>query len=174
MFQSGNVLFSTDGTWSSTAHATVDGLDFGVTNIYSTSADKYTNRASSHLFSMLKNDKRTDEKEQAIGQFLEFIRQNSIEWAKAGQIVASKQVIESPGTVIIFSHSLPPTKRNRILVHLHLRVLSIRSGGCGYICADIVRGNVDIDETLATMQKFVEDKIAEGNSLCKVNDSRAD
>ena len=96
MFQSGNVLFSTDGTWSSTAHATVDGLDFGVTNIYSTSADKYTNRASSHLFSMLKNDKRTDEKEQAIGQFLEFIRQNSIEWAKAGQIVASKQVIESP------------------------------------------------------------------------------
>ena len=71
-------------------------IDFGVTNIYSTSADKYTNRASSHLFSMLKNDKRTDEKEQAIGQFLEFIRQNSIEWAKAGQIVASKQVIESP------------------------------------------------------------------------------
>ncbi|VTR63247.1 maltose ABC transporter periplasmic protein [Actinobacillus pleuropneumoniae] len=47
MFQAGNVLFSTDGTWSSTAHATVDGLDFGVTNIYSTSADKYTNRASS-------------------------------------------------------------------------------------------------------------------------------
>ncbi|MMZ69943.1 hypothetical protein D1872_328730 [compost metagenome] len=29
---------------------------------------------------------------------------------------------------------------------------------------DIVRGNVDLDETLQTMQKEVEDKIAQGSS----------
>ncbi|HRM20088.1 MAG TPA: extracellular solute-binding protein, partial [Trichococcus flocculiformis] len=31
MFQSGDVLFSTDGTWTSTAHGSVEGLNFGVT-----------------------------------------------------------------------------------------------------------------------------------------------
>ena len=30
--------------------------------------------------------------------------------------------------------------------------------------ADLVRGNVDLDETLAAMQRFVEDKIAENRS----------
>ncbi|MEF7437195.1 extracellular solute-binding protein [Paenibacillus lautus] len=168
MFQAGNVLFSTDGTWSSTAHATVDGLDFGVTNIYSTSADKYTNRASSHLFSMLKNEKRTDEKEQAIGQFLEFIRQNSIEWAKAGQIVASKQVIESPDyNGYIQSFFTSNEKEIESLYIYTYEYYPYVAEAVDTYAADIVRGNVDIDETLATMQKFVEDKIAEGNSAAK-------
>lgn len=67
MFQSGNVLFSTDGTWSSTAHAGVEGLNFGVTNVYSNTADKFTNRSSSHLFSMFKNKDRSEEKVAGIG-----------------------------------------------------------------------------------------------------------
>lgn len=168
MFQAGNVLFSTDGTWSSTAHAAVDGLDFGVTNIYSTSADKYTNRASSHLFSMLKNEKRTDEKEQAIGQFLEFIRQHSIEWAKAGQIVASKQVIESPDyNNYIQSFFTSNEKEIESLYIYTYEYYPYVAEAVDTYAADIVRGNVDIDETLATMQKFVEDKIAEGNSAGK-------
>lgn len=168
MFQAGNVLFSTDGTWSSTAHAAVDGLEFGVTNIYSTSADKYTNRASSHLFSMLKNEKRTDEKEQAIGQFLEFIRQHSIEWAKAGQIVASKQVIESPDyNNYIQSFFTSNEKEIESLYIYTYEYYPYVAEAVDTYAADIVRGNVDIDETLATMQKFVEDKIAEGNSAAK-------
>lgn len=168
MFQAGNVLFSTDGTWSSTAHAAVDSLDFGVTNIYSTSADKYTNRASSHLFSMLKNEKRTDEKEQAIGQFLEFIRQHSIEWAKAGQIVASKQVIESPDyNNYIQSFFTSNEKEIESLYIYTYEYYPYVAEAVDTYAADIVRGNVDIDETLATMQKFVEDKIAEGNSAGK-------
>lgn len=46
MFQGGNVLLSTDGTWTSTAHDAVEGLNWGVTNIYSTSDDIATNRAA--------------------------------------------------------------------------------------------------------------------------------
>lgn len=168
MFQAGNVLFSTDGTWSSTAHASVEGLDFGVTNIYSTSADKYTNRASSHLFSMLKNEKRTEEKEQAIGQFLEFIREHSIEWAKAGQIVASKQVIESADyDNYIQSFFTSNDKEIESLYIYTYEYYPYVAEAVDTYAADIVRGNVDIDETLVTMQKFVEDKIAEGNSGAK-------
>lgn len=162
MFQSGNVMFSTDGTWSSTAHADVEGLNFGVTNIYSTTPDKYTNRASSHLFGMLKNDQRTDEKEAGIGSFLEFIRQHSIEWAKAGQIVASKQVIESPEYEQYMQSFFTSSEEQMESLYIYTyEYYPYVAEAVDTYCADIVRGNVDLDETLATMQKFVEDKIAE-------------
>lgn len=164
IFQGGNVLFSTDGTWSSTAHAGVEGLNFGVTNIYSTGPDKFTNRASSHLFAMLKNDKRIDEKENGIGQFLEFIRTNSIEWAKAGQIVASKQVIESPEYQNYMQSFF--TSNDKEIESLYIYTYEYYpyvAEAVDTYASDIVRGNVDMDETLQTMQKFVEDKIAEGS-----------
>nr|WP_203457171.1 extracellular solute-binding protein [Paenibacillus tepidiphilus] len=162
MFQSGNVLFSTDGTWSSTAHAGVEGLNFGVTNVYSTSADKFTNRGSSHLFAMLKNEDRSEEKVAGIGQFLEFIRANSMEWAKAGQIVASKQVNESPEYKnYMQSFFTSDEKETQSLYIYTYEYYPYIAEAVDTYCGDIVRGNVDIDETLQTMQKFVEDKIAE-------------
>ncbi|OKP87581.1 ABC transporter substrate-binding protein [Paenibacillus helianthi] len=165
MFQSGNVLFSTDGTWSSTAHAKVEGLNFGVTNVYSPTPDKFTNRSSSHLFTMMKNKDRSEEKVAGIGKFLEFIRENSIEWAKAGQIVASKQVNESPEfknyMQSFFTSSEKEIKSLYIYTYEYYPYIA---EAVDTYCGDIVRGNVDIDETLQTMQKFVEDKITEGTS----------
>lgn len=165
MFQSGNVLFSTDGTWSSTAHADVEGLDFGVTNIYSYDADKFTNRASSHLFTMMKNDARTDEKEKGIGEFLEFVRNNSMEWAEAGQIVASKEVIEDP------EYQQYPqsffTSNDKEIESLYIYTYEyypyVAEALDTYIL-DVVHGETDLDETLQKMQSFVEDKISEGNN----------
>ncbi|MFR9708206.1 extracellular solute-binding protein [Paenibacillus sp. MB22_1] len=165
MFQSGNVLFSTDGTWSSTAHAAVEGLNFGVTNIYSPTPDKFTNRASSHLFAMLKNDERSDEKEAGIGAFLEFIRANSLEWAKAGQIVASKQVIESPEYQQYMQSFFTSNEKETQSLYIYTyEYYPYIAEAVDTYCADIVRGNVDLDDTLQTMQKFVEDKIAESTT----------
>lgn len=165
MFQSGNVLFSTDGTWSSTAHAAVEGLNFGVTNIYSPTPDKFTNRASSHLFAMLKNDDRSDEKEAGIGAFLEFIRANSLEWAKAGQIVASKQVIESPEYQQYMQSFFTSNEKETQSLYIYTyEYYPYIAEAVDTYCADIVRGNVDLDDTLQTMQKFVEDKIAESTT----------
>lgn len=168
MFQSNKVLFSTDGTWSSTAHAKVEGLNFGVTNVYSPSADKITNRASSHSFAMFVNEKRTDEKEKGIGKFLEFIRQNSIKWAEAGQIVASKQVNESPDynkyMQSFFTKDEKEVKSLHIYTYEYYPYVAEAVDTYG---PDMVRGKVDIDKGLQTMQKFVEDKIAEGNKTTK-------
>lgn len=165
MFQSGNVLFSTDGTWSSTAHAGVEGLNFGVTNVYSPTPDKFTNRSSSHLFTMLKNKDRTEEKVAGIGSFLEFIRANSMEWAKAGQTVASKQVIESPEYQNYMQSFFTSNEKEIESLYIYTyEYYPYIAEAVDTYCGDIVRGNVDIDETLQTMQKFVEDKIAEGTS----------
>lgn len=165
MFQSGNVLFSTDGTWTSTAHDGVEGLNYGVTNIYAFSPDKFTNRASSHMFAMLENEARTDEKEQGIADFLEYIRENSIEWAKAGQIVASKEVVESP-EFKEFKQSFF-TSNEKEVESLHIFTYEYYpyvEEAINTYCLDIVYGEMDLDEGLTTMQKFVEDKIAEGGS----------
>lgn len=163
MFQSGNVLFSTDGTWSSTAHAGVDGLNFGVTNIYAFGPEKFTNRASSHLFSMLKKEERPEEKEKGIADFLEFVRKHSIEWAEAGQIVASKEVIESPEyDKYVQSFFTSNEKEIESLYIYTYEYYPYVAEALDTQVAPIVRGEVDIDEGLETMQKFVEDKIAEG------------
>lgn len=165
MFQSGNVLFSTDGTWTSTAHDAVEGLNYGVTNIYAFSPDKFTNRGSSHMFSMLKNEERTDEKEAGIADFIEYIRENSMEWAKAGQIVASKEVIESDEfknyKQSFFTSSPKEEESLHIFTYIHYPYVE---EAINTYCLDIVYGDMDLDEGLQTMQKFVEDKIAEGNT----------
>lgn len=168
MFQSQNVLFSTDGTWSSNAHAGVEGLNFGVTNVYSTTPDKFTNRSSSHLFAMLKNDKRTDEKEAGIANFLEYVRTNSMEWAKAGQNVASNVVNQSPEYANYMQSFFTSSEKeiDSLYIYTYEYYPYIAEAVDTY-CADIVRGNVDIDETLVEMQKFVEDKIAESSSAAK-------
>src|SRR5690625_2012872 len=163
MFQSGNVLFSTDGTWSSTAHADA-GLNFGVTNIYAFEPDKFTNRSSSHLFSMLKNEQRSDEKEEGIGEFLEFIRENSIEWAEAGQIVASKDVVESPDydqfMQSFFTSNEEETESLYIYTYEHYPYVAEALDD--YV-AEIVHGEIDLEQGLEDMQKFVDDKVAEGS-----------
>ncbi|NGZ74362.1 extracellular solute-binding protein [Saccharibacillus alkalitolerans] len=164
MFQSGNVLFSTDGTWSSTAHASVENLNFGVTNVYSASPDKFTNRASSHMFAMFNSEQRTDEKEQGIAAFLEFIRSHSVEWAKAGQIPASKEVVESPEfknyMQSFFTSNEEETKS--LYIYTYEYYPYIAEAVDKYV-GDLIRGNTPIDEGLQAMQKEVEDKIGESN-----------
>ncbi|PWU67866.1 extracellular solute-binding protein [Gracilibacillus dipsosauri] len=164
MFQSGNVLFSTDGTWSSTGHAQVEGLNFGVTNIYAFEPSTFHNRASSHLFSMLTNEERTDEKEQGIADFLEFIRQNSIKWAEAGQIVASKEVVESPeyDEYMQSFFTSTPEEEESLYIYTYEHYPYIQEALDTYV-ADMIHGEIDVDTGLAEMQKFVEDKVSEGS-----------
>jgi len=163
MFQSGNVFFSTDGTWTSTAHDAVEGLNYGVTNVYAFTPDNFHNRASSHLFAMLTNDKRTDEKEEGIADFLEFMRENSLHWAEAGQIVASKEIVESPDydqfMQSFFTSNEEETNSLYIYTYEHYPYVQ---EALDVYAAEIVHGERDFEEGLAEMQKFVEDKIAEG------------
>lgn len=134
-----------------------------MTNIYAFEPGKFTNRASSHLFAMLKSEKRTEEKEKGIADFLEFIRQNSIEWAEAGQIVASKEVNESPEYEKYMQSFF--TSNDKEIESLYIYTYEyypyVAEALDTYV-ADMVHGEIDIDEGLKTMQTFVEDKIAEG------------
>ncbi|KAB8137611.1 extracellular solute-binding protein [Gracilibacillus oryzae] len=164
MFQSGNVLFSTDGTWSSTGHGQVEGLNFGVTNIYAFEPTTFHNRASSHLFAMLEKEERTDEKEQVIGDFLEFIRQNSLKWAEAGQIVASTEVIESPeyDEYMQSFFTSTPEQEESLHIYTYEHYPYVAEAIDTYV-GDLIHGEMDLQQGLEEMQKFVDDKVAEGS-----------
>jgi len=165
MFQAGDVLFSTDGTWTSTAHSSVEGLNFGVTNIYSVTEDKFTNRSSAHLFALLENEDRTDEKEQGIADFLSWMRENSVDWAGAGQIVASKEVFESEEyqqyPQSFFTSSDAEKEASYIFEY---KYYSYVETALGTVLSDMIYGNITIDEGLEQAQKEVEDLIAENAS----------
>jgi multiple sugar transport system substrate-binding protein len=112
---------------------------------------------------MLKKEERTEEKEKGIADFLEFVRKHSIEWAEAGQIVASKEVIESPEyDKYVQSFFTSNEKEIESLYIYTYEYYPYVAEALDTQVAPIVRGEVDIDEGLETMQKFVEDKIAEG------------
>ncbi len=165
IFQGGDVLFSTDGTWTSTAHSTVEGLNFGVTNIYSVTPDKFTNRSSSHMFALLTSEERTDEKEAGIASFLEWMRQNSLEWAEAGQIVASSEVFESEEYQQYPQSFFTSNEVEKEASHIFdYKYYSYVEQALGTVLSDMVYGNITIDEGLEQAQKQVEDLIAENAS----------
>lgn len=167
MFQAGNVLFSTDGTWTKLAHEAVEGLNFGVTNIYTFSPDKFTNLCGSHLFSMLDKEARTDEKEEGIAAFLEFVRKNTLTWAEAGQIVASREVFESDDyqefMQSFFTSSEEQTQSLVVADYKYMTFTFEALGTGGINILEIIRSDLDMDQGLAEAQKFIEDRINEQN-----------
>lgn len=165
IFQGGNVLFSTDGTWTVTAHESVEGLNFDMTNIYSVTPDKFTNRSSSHMFALLNSKERADEKEVGIAAFLDWMRENSLEWAKAGQIVASRDVFESDAykeyPQSFFTSSEVEQEASHIFEY---KYYSYIEQALGTVLNDMIHGNIEVDEGLEQAQKQVEDLIAESAS----------
>lgn len=114
---------------------------------------------------MLKSESRTDEKEKGIADFLEYVRENSIEWAKAGQIVASKEVVDSPEfkdyKQSFFTSNQKEIDSLHIFTYEYYPYVQEAIDTYGL---DIIYGEMDLSEGLSTMQKFVEDKIAEGDT----------
>lgn len=103
-----------------------------------------------------------ERKEEVIAQFLEFVRTNSIEWAKAGQIVASKDILESDDYQQYPQSFFTSTPEEEETLYIFDYVyFSYVLEALDVYSTDIAYGELDMDEGLATMQQYVEDKIAE-------------
>lgn len=164
MFQGQTVIFSSDGTWSSLAHDMVDDLNYGVTNIYSFDSDTWHNRGSSHLFSMLVSEERTEEKEQGIGEFLEWIYENSITWADAGQIPASREIYES-AEFESYQQSFFTQSEEQVdsLLIFDYEYYGYVEAAINLVILDMLYGNISIEDGLAAAQQEVEDLVDQGH-----------
>lgn len=92
MFRSQQVVFLPEGCWMQNSMAEIPNLNWGMTHFITFDANKKANWSSSHQFVMLNNPAMTDEKAAAIMNFIEWVGNNSLEWAKGGQVPAAKAI----------------------------------------------------------------------------------
>lgn len=94
LFGQGKVIFLMEGTWLLT-RITEMGVNFGATYSIAYNASKPLTWTSSHQFVLPKNPNLTPERGAAVMKFIEYVGENSIEWAKAGQTPASLKILEN-------------------------------------------------------------------------------
>ena len=95
-FQQQRSSYVIDGIWRMNNWAEVQGLDWGVAPV-PTWFDEPAVWASSHQLVMMQQKSPDENKLHATRDFLAYLSENSLEWAKAGQIPARNSVRESEG-----------------------------------------------------------------------------
>lgn len=93
MFLGGNMLYCPEGIWMYN-HVKEAGLNAKIYDYPVFDPAVKGNWTSSHQFVMPKNDKRDADKTKAVLDFIDFVGNNSLEWAKAGQVPAHNAIKE--------------------------------------------------------------------------------
>jgi multiple sugar transport system substrate-binding protein len=93
-FQNGKNALHWNGIWQINAFKEIDNLDWGVAPVPQIGDEKGV-WSGSHNFVIMNQQPLDDNKVQASKVFINWISQQSIEWAKAGQIPARNSVRES-------------------------------------------------------------------------------
>ncbi len=166
LFLAGKLIFFPEGIWLQNNLKDAE-FEWGLTNSPQLSDDlnETVNWASSHQFVRFNSEERTDEKEKGIMDFLEWLRTNSLEWAKAGQNPATLDILndeeyqEMPQSIFISTPEQQAT----------LSIFDYKYNGyvAEYLDAhgfDTIFGKQEIDDFTSGMQKEVADKIAKDSS----------
>ncbi len=95
LFKSGQMVFWPEGIWMKNDLLAIDTLNFGMTDFIQFDAAKKGNWTSSHQMVMIKNPEMTDERASAVLAFVKWVGENSLEWAKAGQVPACLKILEN-------------------------------------------------------------------------------
>lgn len=163
-FSNGETVFTPEGTWTVLSWKTdYPELNYKVTGQLSVSDIPY-NLMSSHQFVVYNNQNDESEvkekKQQIIGEFLEFIRQNSDKWAEAGHLPASLEALESAEFMEMPQSVLMKTEEQRESLKLMKDPSwSYVSDALNNVLEDILLENISVDDGLAQAQKEAEDKI---------------
>jgi extracellular solute-binding protein family 1 len=95
IFKKGESLFCADGIWSSAGMAEIEGLEWGEMFLPKVGS-KEAIWASSHQLCIMKQKNEDKVKHEAALKFIKYLSDNSIEWAKAGQVAARLDVLKNP------------------------------------------------------------------------------
>ncbi|MBS4179521.1 ABC transporter substrate-binding protein [Lederbergia citrea] len=94
LFRQGKLAFHFNGIWMINGFNEQDGLNYGAAPI-PVFGEKEATFAGSHNFVIPKQKKQDPAKLEAAMTFIKYITDNSLEWAKAGQIPAKNSVRDS-------------------------------------------------------------------------------
>ena len=166
LFLAGKLLFFPEGIWLQNNIKEAK-FDWGLTNSPQLSDDlsKTVNWASSHQFVMFKNEARSEEKTKGIMEFINWLRTNSLEWAKAGQNPATLDILnneeykEMPQSIFLSTPEQQETLS--IFDYKYNGYVSEYLDAHGF---DTIFGKQKVDDFLTNMQKEVTDKISKDSS----------
>ncbi|MDU5336646.1 extracellular solute-binding protein [Enterococcus sp.] len=162
IFVSGKSIFLPEGIW---AQNTINEAEFewGFTNSPQLTDDlsKAVNWSSSHQFVMFNNEDRSDAKTKGIMDFIEWLRTNSLEWAKAGQNPASLDILnnEEYKKMPQSLYMNDPKERDTLTIfdYKYNGYVSEYLETNGF---DTIFGKKSVKDFTAGMQKEVKEKIA--------------
>jgi len=164
LFKSGKALFYPEGIWMQNSVNEAKKLNWGLTSFPQISPDKIVNWTSSHQFVMFKDKNRTEEKTKGIMDFLDYVRQNSLPWAQAGQNPAALATLDNPEYLKLPQSFLVKNPE----MQKTLKIFDYKYNGfvveeVDKLVGDAIFGKLNIDKGLKAAQKAVEDKIASNN-----------
>ncbi|MFK9092029.1 extracellular solute-binding protein [Bacillus salipaludis] len=164
LFKSGKAIFYPEGIWMQNSVNEAKKLNWGLTSFPQISPDKIVNWTSSHQFVMFKDENRSEEKTKGIMDFLDFVRENSLPWAKAGQNPAALATLENPEYQELPQSFLVknPEMQNTLKI-FDYKYNGFAAEEIDKLVGDAIYGKLDIDKGLKAAQKAVEDKIATNN-----------
>lgn len=161
LFINGMSIFVHTGVWDYNALKQSD-IDWGMTNTIAYSPDKIVNLANSNQFVMFKSGERTDEKTAVIADFLDFVRENTLEWARSGQVPASRGADsedEFKNMPAYFYVSSPEIEKS--IIFRSYKYGGIADDAVWATHMEAVWGRMPLDEMLDVAQRQTEDNIAQ-------------
>lgn len=166
MFLQGKLIFYPEGIWMNNNLKDAK-FEYGLTNAPQLSDDKskLVNWSSSHQFVMFNSKDRSDEKAKGAVAFIDWVRDHSLEWAKAGQNPASLKILEDPEyQKMAQSFLLKDPVEQASLKIFDYKYNGYVSEELDAKALEIILGKTPIDKGLANIQKTLEDKIAKDKS----------
>lgn len=174
LFTSNQIIFMPEGNWTANALNKTDYPDLNWGETQDLSIDNQTKLSwmSSHQMVVYNQPKQKEDvtaaKEKVIGDFMEFIRENSGAWANAGHIPASKDAASGAAFEAlpqsIFMSTPEDQKSLTLPTYDHYGYVSDALNG---VINDMLYDKLGVDEGLAKAQAEVADKLAQTSGQTK-------
>ncbi|MFC0270370.1 extracellular solute-binding protein [Metabacillus herbersteinensis] len=160
LFRTGKAIFYPEGIWMQNSLNESKDLNWGLTNFPQVSPDKIVNWTSSHQFVMLKSEERSEEKTEGIMKFLDYVRENSLPWAEAGQNPAALETLDDPKYQDLpQSFLLKDPELQKSLKIFDYKYNGFVVDEIDKLVGDAIFGKLEIEKGLEAAQKAVEDKV---------------
>lgn len=157
LFRSGQLMFWPEGIWMINSIKDIPDLNWKMTHMPVVEGGEQKNWTSSHQFAMLKNDKMTEERAAGVMAFVNYVGENGLEWAQAGQVPAHLSIRDNATFATMpQSFLLEDTSKLAISDYLHY---GYAVEALDKVVYEVCFGRMSAQDAVEQMQKEASEKI---------------
>lgn len=161
LFKSGQMVFWPEGIWMKNDLLKIDTLNFGMAQFIQFDANIQGNWTSSHQMVMIDSPDMTDERAAAVMDFIAWIGDNSLEWAKAGQVPACLKILENEEFTEMGQAFLLESTDSLVISDYKYYGYAVEA--LDKVVWEVPFGRMTADEALQQAEKETADRIEAGN-----------